>query len=217
MKITFSTKGARIVNVDLKGFQKWVNDDLDNYHKEQLNLLADPKNKFEYILPVNSAESKEVYTSDLFFAPTVSGNTVSFKADAGNGRYLEQKFTVTEGSYMVDYDLNFVGLNDVIDRDAETIELKWINYLNKLEKDASAYNEKNLSTVYFREAEEDPTYCSCARAGEEESEQSVHWVAHSQQFFNSTLIAKEEKFKVNLRRFLRVQICWIRMPKKSKN
>jgi len=195
MKITFSTKGARIVNVDLKGYKKWVNENLDNYYKEQLNVLADPKNKFEYRLPVNSAESKEVYTSDLYFVPTMSGNTVSFKADAGNGRYLEQKFTVEDGSYMVDYDLNFVGLNDVIDRNAESIELKWINYLNKLEKDASAYSEKNLSTVYFRETDEDPNWCSCNGDDEEESEKSVHWVANAQQFFNSTLIAKEGKFK----------------------
>ncbi len=192
MKITFSTKGARIKNVDLKGYQKWVRDKLDDYHKEQLNILADPKNKFEYRLPVNSAESKVVYTSDLYFVPSVSGNTVNFKADAGNGRYIEQTFKLTDGSYMVDYDLNLVGLNDVIDRDAESIELNWVNYLNKLEKDASAYSEKNLSTVYYKEVDEDPNYCSCSGDDEEESEKSVKWVSHSQQFFNSTLIAKDK-------------------------
>jgi len=198
MKITFTTKGARIKNVDLKGYKKWVNDNLDNYHKEQLNILADPKNKFEYRLPVNSAESKEVYTSDLYFVPSISGNIISFKADAGNGRYLEQIFKVTDGSYMVDYDLNFVGLNEVIDRNAENIELNWVNYLNKLEKDASAYSEKNLSTVYYKELGEDPNYCSCSGDNEEESEKSVKWVSHSQQFFNSTLIANDKFSKAEI-------------------
>jgi len=194
MIITFSTKGARITNVDLKGFKKWVNDDLDDYHKEQLNVMANPKNKFEYRLPVNSAESREVYTGDLYFVPTVSGNTVSFKADAGNGRYLEQKFTIADGSYMLDYDVNFVGLNDAIDRNVEGIQLKWINYLNKLEKDASAYSEKNLSTVYFKETQESVDWCSCSGDDEEESEKSVQWVANAQQFFNTTLITKDKPF-----------------------
>ncbi len=192
MKIVFTTKGARIKNVELKGYQKWVRDKLDIYHKEQLNILSDEKNKFEYKLPVGSAESREVFTSDLYFTPSISGNTISFKADAGNGRYLEQRFTVEDGSYMVDYDLNFVGLGDVISRDKNSIELKWVNYLNKLEKDASAYNEKNLSTVYYKEADEHPTYCSCRSNDESETDKPVKWVSHAHQFFNSTLIAKEQ-------------------------
>ncbi len=192
MKIVFTNKGARIKNVELKGYKKWVRDKLDDYHKEQLNIMADPKNKFDYRLPVGSAESREVYTSDLYFTPTVSGNTISFKADAGSGRYLEQKFTIEDGSYMVDYDLNFVGLNDVISRDKNSIELNWVNYLNKLEKDASAYNEKNLSTVYYKEVDEDPTYCSCRSSDDDETDKAVKWVSHAQQFFNSTLIAKSQ-------------------------
>jgi YidC/Oxa1 family membrane protein insertase len=44
------------------------------------------------------------------------------------------------------------------------------------------------TSAYYKQAEEDPDHCSCT-ADDEQTKEKVQWVSHTQQFFNSTLIA----------------------------
>jgi YidC/Oxa1 family membrane protein insertase len=60
--------------------------------------------------------------------------------------------------------------------------------MDKIEKN-SQY-EANYSTLYFKPMEDDTDYCSCTSSDTEEVEdQKLKWVAGSQQFFTSALIA----------------------------
>lgn len=189
MKITFATKGGRIVDVELKEYEKWSKDDKGEVSiKERLHLWEDKKNKFEYVIPISGANRTKIRTSELYFEPTIAGKKVTFKASAGNGKYIEQTYGLEDGKYMLDYDMKLVGLNKVIPTDVESIELRWENYLDKIELNAEY--EAMYTSAYYKQADEDPDHCSCT-ADDEEIKEKVKWVSHTQQFFNSTLVAKD--------------------------
>jgi YidC/Oxa1 family membrane protein insertase len=190
LKVVFTNKGGRIKYVELKQHYK-VQDGPDNEEvKTNLRLLEDEKNKFEYFLPIANLPSGGISTSDLYFTKTTSDNSISFRADAGNGRFFEQKYTLSPGTYKIGYDLNFKGLNNVISKNANEISLNWLNYLDKYERNTQY--ERNLSTTYFRPVDDDPDHCSCTSDDTETNDEGrIKWVANTNQFFNSTLIAQE--------------------------
>lgn len=190
LKIVFTNKGGRIKYVELKEHYK-VQDGPDKEEvKTNLRLLEDEKNKFEYFLPIANLPSGGISTAELYFSKTVSDNSITFRADAGNGRFFEQKYSLSPGTYKIDYDLNFKGLNNVISKNVNEISLNWLNYLDKLERNTQY--ERNLSTTYFRPVDDDPDHCSCTSDDTETNDDGrIKWVSNTNQFFNSTLIAKE--------------------------
>lgn len=191
LKIIFSTQGGTIKSAFLKNHYTFVGP--KKKQKVNVELLNDDKNKFEYQLPINGAGNGVVKTSELFFQPTIKGNTVTFRADAGNGRYLEQIYTIGEGdSYLLDYDLKMVGLDELIPSNTETITLNWVNYLGKLEK--SDIYEKQYSTIYYREREEGHEHLKFNGNHQKEVEKNIQWISNVQQFFNSALIAEDGAF-----------------------
>ena len=187
-EIIFNTKGGNIKEVKLIGYEKFIKQKDNTFKKAPLSLLDDPKNKFEYILPVAGSTKGTVKTSDLYFTPTIEGNTITFRASAGNGKYFEQKYSITsKDKYTLDYNVAFVGLDKVIPDNYKTVQLNWDNYLEKLEKNSS-YERSQYSGVHYRTKDED---CSCVGNKSKEFEKEVEWISSAQQFFNTTIIAKD--------------------------
>ncbi|MEM1359731.1 MAG: membrane protein insertase YidC [Bacteroidota bacterium] len=190
LKLTFSTKGGFIKRAELKEFNKMLDDDAGTVEKLPLLLLEDPKNNFDYTIPVNGVSGAGIHTSDLYFQHTIEGNTLIMRAPASGGGYLEQRYTITDGTYLIDYDLRLEGLNNVIGSNGGAIDLQWDNYLDKIEKNAQY--EANQSTMYFKPIDDGSSYCTCTSSDTEEVEdQKVKWVAGSQQFFTSDLISDD--------------------------
>lgn len=196
MKITFSSKGGRITRVFLKKYVKLAYDSVTKKDiKKPLYLLEDSKNVFSYNLPIKGTDNGIVKTGDLYFQPTIQGKTISFRANAGDGQYFEQIYTIQDSSYNIKYQVNTMGLGSIWNADKSVFELNWDNYLDKIEKN-SGY-ERNYSTVYYKKLDENPDYCSCQKSDKDELDKPVKWLSHSNQFFNSTLIA-ETAFKSGL-------------------
>ena len=74
MKVTFSNKGGRITNVELKEHFKMHRDSNHVETKTPLNLMEDEKDRFEYLLPVimqqKARSVRRIYTSLLPFRAT---------------------------------------------------------------------------------------------------------------------------------------------------
>ena len=70
------------------------------------------------------------------------------------------------------------------------MQLHWENSLDKIEKNAQY--EASYSTLYYKPVDDDTDYCSCTSDDTENlSDQALKWVAGSQQFFTSALIADD--------------------------
>lgn len=187
-KISFSSKGGRIVNVEVKGFKQYNQTTEDPYDLEPLVLLDDKRNKFEYYIPMSGTLKGDISTADLYFEPTLDDNTISLRAYSDDrSKYIEQKYTISD-NYVIEYQLNLKGLNTLMPRDKK-LALRWDNYLRKIEK--NPYYEATMSTIYYKSSDDDFDYCDCRTSDKEELENPVDWVSQSQQFFNSSLFSKE--------------------------
>lgn len=189
-KVTFTNKGGAIKEVLLKNFNKIDENEKKKEIELPLKLMEDEKDRFEYLLPVDEVAGGVVKTSDLYFeVAEKTDRKIVFRASAGQGRYFEQRFEITDPEkYVVDYSVKFEGLQGILDQNAEGIELHWLNYLDKLEKNTRY--ERMYSSTYYKIVEDSPTYCSLTRNDTEDTEgENVKWVAHANQFFTSSLIA----------------------------
>jgi YidC/Oxa1 family membrane protein insertase len=182
-KITFTNKGGRIKEVLLKKHTKIDAKD----EKKPLKLLEDDKNLFEYHIPANVPKGL-ISTGDLYFTPAVAGNAITYTANVGNGIVFEQKYVIGN-NYNIDYDIRYEGLGSILKAETKAMTLNWTNWLDKLEKNADY--ERNYTSLYYREADKNPDYCSCTKDDRIElAKKPVKWVSSSNQFFSSSLIAK---------------------------
>ncbi|MEL6969377.1 MAG: membrane protein insertase YidC [Bacteroidota bacterium] len=191
MQVFFSNKGGVIEKVVLKNHFKVLLDSAGQETKVPLELLEDPKNKFEYLLPVANVPNGTVRTSELFFQPTIDGNTLRMRATAGAGQYIEQVYTLAENNFLLDYEVRFEGLQQVFRNDAQQIQLSWVNYLDKIELN-DGY-ERNYTSIYYKPTDDDSDRCSCTSSDEvQANEQKIKWVSAANQFFNTSIIAKDK-------------------------
>lgn len=188
IKVTFSNKGGHIKDVLLKKHFKMVHGKDRKDRKIPLHLLEDSKNRFEYTLPVQGLRNG-VNTADLYFVAEKDGNSVTFRANAGNGQYFAQTYTLTANSYKLDYALDFKGMDKVFASNAKTIELKWVNYLDKIEK--STQYERQYSTLNFKPVDARSGRCSPTKQYSEKDAEGapIQWIANTNQFFNSALMS----------------------------
>ncbi|MFT7603870.1 MAG: YidC/Oxa1 family membrane protein insertase, partial [Saprospiraceae bacterium] len=186
--VIFTNEGGRIKEVIFKKYNKLTIDSLREEQYSPLKIFDDEKNKFEFKLDVAGAAGGKINTGDLFFDGVVNGNTITFRAKAGDGAYIEQKYTVSPDDYLIDYDINLVGLQ-AVGNNAQSININWVNWLDRIEHN-TAY-EQNYTSIYYKEMGDDPDNCSCTAADNENVDgKPLKWVSHSNQFFNTTLIAK---------------------------
>lgn len=192
MKVTFSNKGGRITEVLMKEHFKMERDSMKEEHKIPLYLLEDKKDRFEYLLPVKNSAKGTISSQDLYFTPSLSGNKITFTASAGGNQSFQQIYIIKDGSYGIDYNVRFNGLNNVLN--ASEVKLNWKTYLDRIELNYTY--EQMYSSVYFKEADEDYDYCSCTSDDKEELDSDpIKWMAHSNQFFASMLMAKDRPFR----------------------
>lgn len=190
VRITFTSKGGRIKEVFLKKFEKILTDTSGKDVTSPLRLLEDDQNRFEYELPVGNTASGKVNTGELYFAPVKNGNTITFRADAGSGRYFEQSYTLAPDDYRLDYRIAGNGLENVLTK--KELRLYWENHLDKLERNQTY--ERTMSSIYFKSSDK-TDYCNC-REDDTKSlgDKPVEWFSHSNQFFNTSLVAQGFSF-----------------------
>lgn len=191
IRITFATKGGAIKQVELKKFAKVIETEDKEEVKLPLYLLNAERNRFSYTIPVNGVAGSGVQTENLYFQPIVEGNTIALRAPTAEGGYFEQRYSIGEEGYLIDYDVRFENMAGVIPGGTDRVTLEWDTYLDKIEKNSSY--EANYSTLYFKPIDEETDYCSCTSSDVEEmdGDEPLKWVASSQQFFTAALIADQ--------------------------
>lgn len=191
LKVTFSNKGGRIKSVLLKEYFK-LGPLKSKDEKLPLYLMEDEKDVFNYTLPL--ATNSEIATKNLFFEANQEGKTITFRAEATDNQFFEQKYSLKDGSYAIDYAVQLVGLGNLLKDNTNTIDLTWVQHLDKFERNAS-YERTQMSTTYFKAVDEQTSYCKLAKSNVQDmSNKQIEWMAHSSQFFNSALLTKNQPF-----------------------
>lgn len=183
VKLTFSTKGGGIKEVFLKKYK--------TYEQKPLYIIDEQNNRFNLALP---AQKGTVNLADLYFTTDAQsqvlkeGNTtkVSFKLPLGVNQYIEQTYTVQGKGYLIDYDIQLVGMEALLKN--EPVRLIWDEKLKQFENDMSE-SRKVVTTNYFSDNEMSDIGRGLSSA-EEKIEEPVKWFTHKNKYFLSGFITR---------------------------
>jgi len=198
-KIEISAKGGKIISVELKDYKTYDSLPL---------ILFDPETvHFGFTFFANN---RIINTDELYYKPFLKNNSRStddvftvngtdnlefsmrLYADGADSsinpqRYIEYLYKFSGNNYMLDLDINVVGLENAIASNSNFLNLTWDADLRQQEKGIDRFNG---STVYYKYYQDDVEYLSETKDDEESLATRVKWVSYKQRFFCSTLIAR---------------------------
>lgn len=126
-----------------------------------------------------------------------NSNKIIFSCDYKEGKVV-QSYRLEKGSYNVDYQVQFVKLDNV---SKDNIQLTWKTSFLQTEKLLS--EQRRVSTICFNEAEEGFDYLSETSDDESEIENDVTWIAYKQSYFSSILQPQQPFQKKNSQMIVR--------------
>ncbi len=197
LEIKISRKGGLIESVQLKDYLTW--------EKEPLYLITGDNNIFN--VQFYSA-NRLISTQDLYFTPefssgqeqtydqlTVSGNdslVLSMRLYPDNHseqspKYIEFVYTLRGDDYRVGFNINTVGMQDVIAANNTILNLDWQVDLQRQEKNRK--NEMNITTTHYMYVNEEVDNLKETSDDTDNLSTGIKWIAFKQQFFSSVLIA----------------------------
>ncbi|MDA3780796.1 MAG: membrane protein insertase YidC [Bacteroidales bacterium] len=186
IKLKISNKGGRLYSAELKNF--------NTYQEKPLILFDGDSTVFGFKF---FAENKKIITNDLFFISdreeknivvTNDSETISMRLFAGDDKYIEYTYTLAPESYMVDLDINLVGMNDIISN-RSVLDLDWQMYSRQQEK---GFQNENMYTSISYKYYQDEVNNIRSRANDEDSEElnnKIKWIDFKQQFFSVILMS----------------------------
>lgn len=179
MKIEFSTLGGRMTSVQLKGYHK--------FDKDSLFLFKDDA-AFNLLLTNN--KGKELNTSNLTFTPVLSDDkeALTMRFSYSDTQYIDFIYKLPADDYMLKYDINMVGMQEVLDpKTADILRFNWVQGLRRQEK--SVKNEQRYTKIYYKYSMGDVEEMSESKNDEVEVKEPSRWIAFKNQFFATIFIA----------------------------
>lgn len=185
MKLNLFTKGGRIASVELKKYKTFDGNPL---------ILFDADSSIQNInLQINS---KLISTDSLFFEPvgnsfSLSGQdskSIAMRLYAGSkSKYLEYVYKLTGKEYMMEFQLNSVGLQDIIPAKSSSLTFNWMMKTPMLEQNHET--QAAASAIYFKYLNENVDKISESSDEKKPMESKVKWIGFKQQFFTAVIIA----------------------------
>ena len=187
VELTFCSKGAYVEQAIIKGYVghniKVKNGSAD---KKNLTLFSGADQSISYLL---NAKETNINTAELYFVPSeVSDSTVTFIADAGEGKSLTLKYELGQ-DYMLHMQMSVQGMAGLFAPGTQTMDVDWKDKARQQERGFSfenryatlTYHKKDGGTDYLNETKEEI---------DKSIEEQIDWVAFKNQFFSAVMIAK---------------------------
>ena len=180
VELKFTTKGAQLYSVKINDYM--------TYDSTALYLIKEGGSDFG----VGVYVGEQINTKNFNFkVAECTDSSIVMQLPFSSGGYIQQKYWLTEGSYMMQNELSFVDMNTVIPRNVSNIDIDWSVIIPRLEKGYK--NEKQYSKLdYYFIGDKKPE--EIAR-GKNESDKVVNrfkWFAFHQQFFSAIMTAENE-------------------------
>jgi YidC/Oxa1 family membrane protein insertase len=215
MKVTFSNKGGRIYSVELKNYKTYEGKPLILFHGDKskfgLNFFSQNRSietEAFYFTPSDTVADRVLtgpqvrigkLGNEKFNAENKGGtSTLSMRLNAGEGRYLEYKYTLSYNSYLVGFDINTQGMGNVIANNSDYLTFNWNVQIPRQER-KSSYGEDNYTTIYYKYPGEKPDDLPTRKSGSESLKTKIKWISFKQLFFSSTLIADDAFLNADIR------------------
>ena len=194
-EIVFTTQGAQPYSVRLKKYNAYNPEDPDK--PKELYLVKAGESLYNLSLELSSKASAEMdvlNTNDFVFQlqPSESADTVVMRLPYEGG-YIQQKYWLPEDSYMLQNELSFIGIDNIVDNITDTYRTDWKVFIPRLEKGYK--NEKQYSKLdYYFSGEEEVEEIARGKDESESVSSRIQWFAFQQQFF-SAIVTPAQQFE----------------------
>ena len=180
VEIEFTTKGAQPYSVKIDGYKAYDSTDL-YLIKPQMSEMG-----------ISIYVGENINTKDFVFnVAEYNDSTIVMQLPFSDGGYIQQKYTLSEGSYMVANELSFVGMQNIIPHNVSMLDIDWSVVIPRLEKGYK--NEKQYSKLdFYYEGDKKPEQIARGRDGSERVQGRFKWFSFHQQFFSAIMTSKSE-------------------------
>src|SRR5690606_24114880 len=176
-----SNKGGQIVEVLLKNFTRY----------DSVPLYLVEKGNASFNLTLATTDNRTLNTQDLYFEPSLTKNgdsqILSMKLKASENQYLEYRYELNPGEYMLDYSIRSQGLSGVLNS-SQPVQLDWKQ--KAIRQSQSIQYENRYTRLSFLE---DGNGNKLSQGGDDDdTATNVKWISYRQHFFSSILINPNE-------------------------
>jgi len=180
VEIEFTTRGAQPYSVKINDYM--------TYDSTALYLMKPGYS--EYGVSIFAGEN--INTKDFVFQVAEhTDSTIVMRLPFSNGGYIQQKYALAEDGYMLQNELSFVGLGEVIPRNVSMLDIDWSMVVPRLEKGFK--NETQYSKLnYYFTGDKKPEIIGRGRDGSKRVDTKMKWFAFQQQFFSAIMTSKSE-------------------------
>ncbi|MBA4139214.1 MAG: membrane protein insertase YidC, partial [Segetibacter sp.] len=181
VKITFTNKGGQPKRVELK-----------KYKSGNSNVIMAGSRLDNLSYPINTSQNQSTPTSSLYFAPanvTKAANgsqVVTYNLSSADGQNISHQFILKPNDYIIDWNVILNGADRLLT--GNTLNLNW-QVLSVQQQPDVKYERTQSRLCYLEDGDYDFTNTT-AETTVETFEKPVKWFSVKQQFFNHTLIAK---------------------------
>lgn len=184
--VKVSSKGAKLVSVQLKNYKSYAN--FKEGKTGGLFLYNAATDEFSIELPTSAGKVK---VANLDFAGVQSGNTVRFTGTLANGQPISSSYVLPETGFLVDYQF-----------DAKSVALSggdyyihWKEQVHQTEKDITEERKATINYLLSEDDEFDYLSENPSSATNENLDQSTKWISFKKKYFLSGLIPQGFTFK----------------------
>lgn len=181
LHIVFTNKGGLPKLVELKKFK--------GPDSTLVKLGSSAFDRLTYKLTL--APNQTAGVDSLYFgSPEVTSaadgvTTIAYHVKSKEGKEITHQYVVRQDNYLVDFNLSINGVQQVLG--SNTLNLTWQAKAVQQQKDINY--ERAQSKIGYRYEGEFDSHIA-ANGGSKEFKGAVNWVGIKQQFFNTTLVAK---------------------------
>ena len=191
VELKISLKGGRVYSARLKDYK--------TFDARPLILFSGDSTVFGFNF--FTTDNKAVQTNNLYFKPVSDQRSfkvgsqpesVILRLFAGDDKYIEYKYTLAPDKYMVDFNVNFKSMEDVIASNQNSLTLDWKMYMPQQEK--GRQNEENYSTIKYKFFQDDVDGLPLRQTKENVKRDittKLSWIAFQDQFFSSIIITSD--------------------------
>lgn len=187
MIVKISNQGGKIASVELKNYKTFHQDPLILYTNDSLSVFG-----LELFI-----SGKSIITNDMYFVPISETDTIkvmdkemklAMRLQATEEKYIEFLYTVYPDEYMLDFDINFVGLqNEINEIPNSYANFRWQVNVPSLERGIDW--ENNNTSIYLKIGKDIESLTATKAKDDFRTSGSADWIAYKQQFFSSVIIA----------------------------
>ncbi len=178
VKVKLSNKGGQVVGVTLKNYT--------NYKKE--NVYLGDSSSLNY--PINIGNNQTVQINQVLFPtttvlPSENGvQKIEYSFTTPSGKTVRHQFALQAKKYNIDFNIKLDGTDQLLTNNQ--VNLIWD--VHSYQQERTSVYERQMSNVCFTEGGEFDYISSKTTKA---FEKPIQWVGLVQQFFNTTIIAKD--------------------------